>query len=267
MGSDELAEARVVAEDLAYLRDEWQPQLAPAALRRLSPILRKLLVNGHYGRAWRSVGLPGEPWITATDLDAMLGTLDRSLIQLAFAPPGPTVGRVMHAGGQLHLGVPVDIAPGAVVVLIPGYDIGFGPILAAVPPEKVSKIEADPQRVARASIAKELGRRVARGTSLSAFLRSPAALVVNVEVTRQDVISYVANKLGGVHYDPKRSGGGERRLALLDKNLATYAPAQRSEAVVAYAELLSIAEALAESSDAARFMRAFEKAERAASSP
>jgi hypothetical protein len=89
---DQFEEAKAVAEDLAYLADEWKPRLEPAELRRLSPVLRRLLVEGAYGRAWRSVGLQGEPYVSATDLDAMLGALDRSIIHTAFAPPGSRWG-------------------------------------------------------------------------------------------------------------------------------------------------------------------------------
>jgi hypothetical protein len=74
----------------------------------------------------------------------------------------------------------------------------------------------------------------------------------------------VANKLGGVHFDRKRDGAAGERLALLDRRLATYAPDGASQAIFGYVELLSIAEAVAESSDVARFRHAFAKAERRA---
>src|SRR5438067_2103921 len=89
---EQLAEARVVAEDLAHLMDEWVPRLDAAELRRsISTMLRRLLADGQYTRAWRSLGLPGQPYVSAPDLDEMLGTIDRLLIQIAFAPPSQTV--------------------------------------------------------------------------------------------------------------------------------------------------------------------------------
>lgn len=255
--NEQLDEAAVVDEDLAYLMDEWQPRLEPPKLRRLSPVLRRLLVDGQYGRAWRNLGLPGEPYVTATDLDAMLGTLDRSIIQLAFAPPGSTVSRVLAAGGDLQLRVPAYIPAGAVIVVIPGHEQGLGPVLAAVAPDKLNMALRDPHAAVQASIVQQLGHRVARGLGLTAYLRSPAALVLRDEISRQDVIAYVANKLGGAHFDPKRQGKTGERYAILDKKLATLAPANAPEATIVYAELLSMAEAVAESSDSARFRQAY----------
>ena len=258
---DELAEAAVVDEDLAYLMDEWQPQLRQAEIRRLSPVLRRLLVDGQYGRAWRSLGLPGEPYVTATDLDAALGTIDRRLIGLACAPPGWTVSRIMVAGGQMQLAVG-NLEKGSVVGLMPGYDAGLGPIFFAIPPADVTLLAAVDGEAAVRQVAAGMGRRVARGIGLTAYLRSPAVLFSQDAVTRQDVILYVANKLGGAHFDPKRQGEIGRRLAVLDSNLATYHPTGRPAATFAYAELLSAAEALAESGDAARFRNAFGKFQR-----
>jgi hypothetical protein len=256
-------QAPTVAEDLSFLMNEWQPRLEQSELRRLSPVLRRLLVQGEYGRAWRNLGLQGEPYVAATGLSEMLGIIDRTAVMLAFAPPGETVRKVLQSGGQLQVVTPEDIAPGSVIVLVPGVDLGFGPILAVVPPEKLSRIAADPQREASDAIGQALGRRVVRGMGLTAFLRSPAALVAGIEVSREDVIKYVANKVGGAHFDDKRAPRDES-FSLLDRTLMKYAPEGQPEAVFTYAELLSIAEFLAESSDAARFMAAFNKAEREA---
>ncbi|MCU6499564.1 hypothetical protein LPN04_17355 [Rugamonas sp. A1-17] len=40
---------------------------------------------------------------------------------------------------------------------------------------------------------------------LDSFLRQPVAFINEIFVTRLEVINYVANKAGGVHYDPKPS--------------------------------------------------------------
>jgi hypothetical protein len=186
---DQFEEAKAVAEDLAYLADEWKPRLEPAELRRLSPVLRRLLVEGAYGRAWRSVGLQGEPSVSATDLDAMLGALDRSIIHTAFAPPGLTVGRSLAAGGKLHIEVLEGVPPHSVLVAVIGDQDGrgLGPMIAVFPPEKQNRVAADPEEAAADTVREGLGRRVAHGMGLTEFLRSPAALVTGVEISRQDV--------------------------------------------------------------------------------
>jgi hypothetical protein len=258
-----LAQARAVEEDLAYLQDEWEPELHAPTLRRLSPTIRRLLVYGDYEKAWRTVGLPGQPSITATDLDAMLGSVDRSVVELAFAPPAPTVAGLMTEGGDLHVVTPASVGP-SLLILIPGLDAGLGTIFAAVPYSKLSYITADPSEEARREFRERLGQRVERSLTVSEYLRSPAAWVNGVLVTRQDVIGYVTNKRGGAHFDPKRDRKNDARLALLDKTLARYAPTGAPEAPYAFAELLSIAEFLAASPDATRFRQQFAAVEAAA---
>lgn len=256
-------EASVVDEDLAYLIDEWVPSLDPPTLRRLSPVLRRLLVQGQYGRAWRTVGLSGEPWVSSTDLEAMLGTIDRRFVQMAFAPPGWTASRVMLEGSaQLEYHLPQPAETGDLMVVMMGYDAGLGPVYASVPRAEWNVLLARPSDELARKIQEGIGRRVTRGMGLSGYLNSLAALVLGHEITRRDVISYVANKLGGAHFDPKREG--EAKFALLDKKLAVYKPPNRPEATAVYAELLSIAETLSESSDASRFRAAFAKLKRQA---
>ena len=264
---EELEDARVVAEDLQYLMDEWVPRLDRAALRRDSPMLRRLLVQGQYGRAWRTLGLPGEPYISAPSFDAMLGEADRRFIQSAFAPPGQTVREtVLRTGGKIELGVVQDIPAGAVAVVVAGYPEGIGSVLAAIPQETAGQ-ESSPDAAVQKYIGAHVGQRLIRGQSLSAYLASPAALITGVVITRKDVITYVANKLGGAHFDPSRGGAAGQHLALLDRPLANLNFGEISNFTAIYAELLSVAEYLAESGDAARFRDAFARAERTLKAP
>lgn len=57
-----------VAEDIAYLRLAWSPEVTNADLRRGSAVLRRLLVEGVLGQAWRSTGQHGEPAIPCTEI-------------------------------------------------------------------------------------------------------------------------------------------------------------------------------------------------------
>ena len=100
-----------------------------------------------------------------------------------------------------------------------------------------------------------------RGLPLSKFVRSPAALIGGVEVTRSDVIRYVANKLGGAHFDPTRSRSGDDRLSLLDVPITTVEIEGAPVLSNVYAEMLSITQFLAQSGDAARFRDAFRRVE------
>jgi hypothetical protein len=251
---EQLAEARVVAEDLTYLMDEWVPRLDAAELRRsTSTLLRRLLADGQYARAWRTLDLPGQPYVSSPDLDEMLGSIDRTLIQIAFAPPSQTVRDALaNAGGQLMLNVVREVPVGSIAVVLPGYVQGVGILLAVIPEDRLGGL--DQHAATQQHISSQLGRRVTRARTLGTLLSSPAALVADHIVTREDVIKYVANKLGGAHFDPRRAGASGERLALLDQVPARLNIGEAVTGFTAiYAEVLSIAESLAESGDAARF--------------
>ena len=74
-----------VASDLAYLRQEWDQSVDDSHLRRNSTVLRRILVNGDFGRAWRAVGFEREPDINAIDLLKHIEGFDLSEIKFALA--------------------------------------------------------------------------------------------------------------------------------------------------------------------------------------
>jgi hypothetical protein len=118
-----------------------------------------------------------------------------------------------------------------------------------IPPQAVA--DAGGEEAARQRHA-EFGKRSIRGLSLTDYLQSAAAIICGEAVSRRDVIRYVANKLGGAHFDPDRSRRGDERLALLDYDVASIAPERASGLNNVSAELLSVAQSLGTSGDAAR---------------
>jgi len=253
--------AKIVTEDLEYLADDWRPSLDDQQLRRDSPILRRLLVDDQYGHAWRDLGLPDQPFISAPELAAGLGETNRDYIQYATAPPGVTVANSLLAGGQLQMGILRDIPKGSGIGVAPGYGQQHGVILAAIPPDVMAAAAATGQDAVTANL--KPGRRHVVGQPISEFLDSSFALILGIEITRRDVIKYVANKLGGAHFDPSRNRRGDNRLKLLDSFARTRLEiAGKRPFNAVYVELLSIAEYLAESSDASRFREAFRKTPR-----
>jgi hypothetical protein len=84
-----------VIEDLEHFRDVWTGTLPDPDIRRGSATLRRLLVEGEYGTAWRALGRSREPTVPAPDLEAMLGSFDRAKVGCALA------------GGALHGGIVV----------------------------------------------------------------------------------------------------------------------------------------------------------------
>lgn len=87
LSGEDWERARVVDEDLGYLIEEWRPSLDEAKLRRDSPMLRRLLVDGQYSRAWRDLGLPGEPYLSAPTFESGMGETTRAYVQFATTPP------------------------------------------------------------------------------------------------------------------------------------------------------------------------------------
>jgi hypothetical protein len=264
--ADQLAAARIVAEGLEFLMDEWVPELERPALRRLSPTLRLLLHQNEYGKGWSALGLPRQPYISATSLDALLGTIDRRLVKLAFAPAGYAVSAALSIGRtKIRMFVPGDPPPkDSVVVSIQRADFMLGQVIIVVPLELQNLAAADPDEAVKEEINRCQGDRVVRGMTLPAFLASPAALILDQPVTRRDIIHFVADKDGGAHIDPTRNRKSDERLKLLDGDQGIYSPTSGTAAALPYIELLSIAEALAESSDAARFRDEFASVERTA---
>lgn len=252
--------ARVVSDDLEYLTEKWVPAFDEGALRRDSPLLRRLLVEGQYPKSWTALGLPDEPYVSAADLDAALGNVNRDYLQYAIAPAADEVGLLMEAalreGTQVkvHYMVIEDIPPGAVVALPAEYPRRFGAALVAIPPDVVAREGGE--EVVR-QLHAQFGVRKVRALPLSEYLQSPAALVGGVAVSRGDLIRYVTNKLGGAHFDSDRSRPGDSRLALLDHRLAVVEPEHGVGINNVYAEALSIAQAVAGSTDAARFRETF----------
>jgi hypothetical protein len=80
---------RTAAVDLQHLCDRWSREATQDVLRQESSLLHRLLVEDHYGKAFRMLGFPREPRITAPDLVKMLGTLPITNIVFAAAGGAP----------------------------------------------------------------------------------------------------------------------------------------------------------------------------------
>jgi hypothetical protein len=202
---------RVVASDLAFLEDEWDESVDEDSLRRSSTVLRRLLVLGDYAKAWRVAGEAKEPRLEAVDLSNALAGLE--LARIFFASAG---------GGRS----------------------GGGELSGALQYSGVMSPELIRERYARG----EPPRRVFH---ISEFLASPGVVFRGEFVSRRHVIKYVANKLGGDHFDPMRKKD-ERAYQILDNAMNA---AQILDKRLVYFELLSIGQALAQSGDAKKLRR------------
>lgn len=202
---------RVVSEDLAFVAKDWDQSVEDASLRRSSTVLRRLLVEGHFGKAWRALGLEKQPRVIAPDLGITIDSVADS-------------GKIMfaQAGGA-------DFRGGAVQSVLVYGD--------AMSPEEIQRrFAASPERPRRTFW-------------LSGFLNSPAFVVQGTIISRQQVIQYVSNKLGGAHFDPDRNMQDkvERLFAALDQAGLQYSILGKP---AVYFELLSIGQVVAQSDDA-----------------
>ena len=206
--------ARVVAEDLEYLFHDWNQEIDDGSLRRSSPVLRSLLVEGLLGRVAHQVG---------RDVRVMAPAVGRVTTEAELREC-----KFFQAGGALHKGIIVQSM----------------------------------SMVARAKTEAEIKASYERGRSamgksypvkLGTFLKQTSLVVNGVLINREEVIKYVANKLGGAHYDSSREsakGPGdlslELKYKLLDEVRGGMLVADRN---AIYYELLSIGQRLINSRD------------------
>lgn len=216
------------ADDLAWLRTAWDQSIDDASLRRTSPVIRRLLIGeGHadYLISWRAIGFPSQPLLRGIDLDNYLRGMPSERLTYA------------QAGGAEYQGITVQ----------PVYRTNY----AMTPEEVGARFKA--------------GNPSPREYRLSQFLQSVCILVGQlhnepnvgtvplVRVTRQQIIQYVANKLGGAHLDFERKDPRTRpAFEALDRVFA--APVQVAGKDAVYYEILSIGQALARSPSTTKFL-------------
>jgi len=205
---------KVVAEDLKYLMDEWDQEVSDISLRNTSTTLRRLISDDHLGKAWRLLGLSKEPIISAISLDELLGTIDLAHINQA------------NAGGAVFNNIQIqgtfEYNPGA------------------------SREEILQNFQTKKNISPKSFR-------LSEYCNSPCIILKGEKISRQELILYVSNKLGGSHFDPNRNleNDRERKFLLLDSYRDDTKLAGKD---AVYYELLSIGQSIVKSSDIKVFL-------------
>jgi hypothetical protein len=201
---------QIVVDDLRYITEEWDDSIEDHALRRDSAVLRRLLVQNDFQRAWRIAGFEKEPRLTAPTLSHTLSRFPRQRIVFA------------AAGGAVYKGVEVQG-----VLVAKGRRATGGP-----PPDK------PPQE----------------RCGLKDFMEAPCIVAAGDLISRRVLIKYVANKLGGAHFDTARQSGKD------DEVLFSELDSVRQQFEVGgknaiYFELLSIGQVLAKNQDVGRLSR------------
>ncbi len=207
---------QVVIEDLEYLSTTWDQSIDDASLRRASPILRRFIYEGDLDHAWQSVGFSENLSFEATNLDFFLeGHL---LGEIKFATAGGALYQGMQVWGAFH---------------IEGRSLSE------------EEIKADYNRTKNGPFTANF--------DTEKFKQSSCVVIEGQKVSRVSVIKYVANKLGGTHFDTSRKGRKDDQIfALLDK---AYGNVQIAGKNYIYYELLSIGQSIVNSSKTQRLMK------------
>lgn len=167
----------VVAEDLEYLRAAFGPDISDPDIRRGSAVLRRLLVEGVYGKAWRALGFERQPFLVAVDLDSIVGSEGHNVV-------------CAMAWGACFRGI---------FMASPCTNEGSIPIGSATPPIRKDGYPGE------------------RAFSLTDFLESTSGVTKHIRVNRREIIKYVANVKGGVHLGPKAKASEQELIKKMEK--------------------------------------------------
>lgn len=205
---------KTVLEDLLFLQESWDQTIDDASLRRSSNVLRMLLANGNYGRAWRLVGFEKEPEILVPSLEKVLAGIPINNVQYA------------QAGGAICNGMKISST----------LRVNFA--------MSEEQIKERGRRGAEADLDTY---------GLTKFLESPCIVIGGEMIKRRELVLYVANRLGGAHLDVSRDNRKdiERKFWLLDSLNKEVMLANKSSI---YFELLSIGQSVVNSRDTAKFI-------------
>lgn len=202
----------IVADDLRFLQRTWHNNIGNHSLRRGSTVLRSLLVEGTLQRAWKAIGFDNQPQITTFSLTETLEKVPKEKIIFA------------AAGGAHYL------------------NVFIGPRLMV---NESLMTEAEMQAKNSIGLSEEV-------LDLLSFIEAPCVVAEGYVVQRRVLVKYVANALGGAHFNPKRNRKEGKVFEILDKATEKF---KFEDKDLTYFELLSIGQAIASSNDIEKFCR------------
>jgi hypothetical protein len=229
----------VIGGDLEFLRDLPSDRLLTHTEVRLAAgILRRLLLDGQLAALWRQIGqvVRVQPTVEATYIDGALGEWPRRWVKYAWAGGAST-------GGAHHTGV----------------------ILAAIPKAEHEKY-GSPEALLEAHPLPFTGE--LRRMWVEDWLSSTSAAIQTnelglVTVSRGAVLRYMANRKGGIHFDPRRDFSvppGKKRKAVVEYSLLDHGLLRVGHLSGPEYEIASMAQAVAGSDWAGQFIDAAKRA-------
>lgn len=225
----------VIGGDLEFLRDLPRERLLTHTEVRLAAgILRRLLLDGQLSALWRQIGqiARAQPAVTATYIDGALSEWPQRWVKYAWAGGAST-------GGAQHTGF----------------------ILAAIPREEHEKYESPDAFLEAHPLPYTGERKLMRvddwlATTSAAIQTNELGLVA---VSRGSVLRYIANRKGGVHFDPARDFSvppGKKRTAVVEYSLLDHGLLRVGHLSGPEYEIASMAQVVADSDWALQFIDA-----------
>lgn len=208
---------KIVAEDLEYLANDWSQDIDDPSLRRASPVLRSLLIDGQLMKVVNM--LNEEISVMAPLISKYEDELHDSSVVF------------YQSGGAKYKGIEV--------MFVKEKNIAMSPAEIKAEYEKQKNI---------------IGQNYP--LKLSKFMKQISFLVKGIKINREEVIKYIANKRGGAHFDSSRKtdkagskGDLENKFKMLDEIHKGITVADKN---AVYYELLSIGQRLINSHDVKR---------------
>lgn len=162
----ELEFLKVVLEDLRYLKNHWyEQQPTDEEIRRNAVVLRRLLVNNDLQKAWKLCGFNKEPIIIIPN-------------QLNTPLKHPDLVYAQNAGANLGWGV---------IEQVRIYNKALQDDEIKSLYEQELQTRNEPPSV----------------VGFKAFLDAATIVIKGQKKTRRQLIKYVANRLGGAHFEEK----------------------------------------------------------------
>lgn len=175
----ELERLVIAAGDLEFLKNLAQDRLPTHAEVRLATgILRRLVIDGQLDRLWKSISAPrSRLMVEANEIDSALSKWPERWVHYAWT------GGASVAGAHHH-----------------------GLVMAGIPPEEIAKYSSVEEFSAKNPLPYTPEKKL---LSLGDWLQSTAIAVRTnnrgiVRISRRNVIKYLSNRKGGVHFDPTR---------------------------------------------------------------
>jgi hypothetical protein len=222
-----------LAEDIEFFRRWWEDADSPndMAIRHGSSVLRRLLVEGTAGRAWRKLGFEKTPTVQGPDL---LGLCQDKGVK-------PALGHAVAGGIRLD---GVDWAligafrlDNPTTGISASADAGFAVLSTFIGRDALNTSQSP------------LDHLVERTWYLHDYLRAPGALRRGQLLSRSEVIKHMANDMGGVHLEKSNS---EVREFLIEAERNVFIKTKKREIRGLYIEILAIGQAIGRSVDMQR---------------